>query len=83
MATRRVFFMSRKFEKLERQYFALYMGRLYPLGDCGDFEAALAVVRDQFGDESEAEWIADYHTVAQWCDVVLNVRESFYDKRNK
>lgn len=74
--------MSKKFESLERQWFALHSGELYPLGDCGDFQAALDVVRDQFGDESEAEWIADYHTVAKWCDVVCSVREYFYE-RNK
>ena len=69
--------MSTKYESLKRQYFALHMGRLIPLGDCGDFEAALCVARDQFGDESEAEWIADYQTVSQWCDVVNSVRARF------
>ena len=63
-----------KFESLERQWFALHGGELVPLGDCGDFQAALDVVRDQFGDESEAEWIADYKTVCQWFDVVNSVR---------
>ena len=67
-------FMSNKYESLERQWFALHMGDLLPLGDCGDFEAAAEVARDQFGDESECEWIADYQTVTAWCDVVNSVR---------
>lgn len=71
------FFMSAKYESLERQWFALHAGELYALGDCGDFEAASDVVRDQFGDESEAEWIAPYSAVAAWCDVVNSVRARF------
>jgi len=66
-----------KYQSLERQWFALHMGELYPLGDCGDFGDALETVRDQFGDESEAEWIAPYSAVAAWCDVVNNVRARF------
>lgn len=68
------FFMSKKYESLERQWFALYGGELIPLGDCGDFQAALSVARDQFGDESECELIVRYSTLAAWCDVVSSVR---------
>lgn len=76
MATWRVFFMSAKYETLERQWFALHCGELYSLGDCGDFEAALEVARDTLG-EDQGGWIAPYGAVAAWCDVLNSVRARF------
>lgn len=70
------FFMSTKYESLERQWFALHAGELYALGDCGDFECALEIATDILG-EDQGEWIAPYSAVVAWCDVVNGVRARF------
>jgi len=56
-------------EAKERQWFALgWDGKVYPLGDCGDYEAADEVARDVGID---AVWLADYDTASQWRDAIL------------
>jgi hypothetical protein len=58
------------FESLNRQWFALSEGNLFPLGDCGDIEAAFEIAEDTLED---VVWIIDYAGINKWIDVIKSV----------
>lgn len=56
------------YESKDRQWFALGIcGNLFPLGDCGDFDAADEIAVDALGDYF---WLADADTAIQWMNTI-------------
>ena len=56
------------YESKDRQWFALSSsGFLWPLGDCGDFDAAEEIANDL---ELDVIWIVDSDTARQWLNTI-------------
>jgi hypothetical protein len=56
------------YESKDRQWFALSSsGWLWPLGDCGDFDAAEEIANDL---ELDVIWIVDANEARQWVDTI-------------
>ena len=56
-------------EEINRQYFALAEGGLYPLGICGDVVAAYEVANDAL-DHLQVDFVASYEVIEEWKSVL-------------